>query len=120
MYRLCVALIGENNRHNCVIVLVSDIQVDRLYTWRFVIVITEGPKSRRLNVMISESLIERTARTAQTRGMTVSALVREALERECERSHEEAIAQAAEALAPLYTSDENLAAFLALDGEDFA
>ncbi len=82
--------------------------------------VTGGPKSHRLNIMISESLVEWAARTAETRGMTVSALVREALERECERSHEEAIAQAAEALAPLYTSDEKLTEFLALDGEDFA
>lgn len=82
--------------------------------------ITEAPKTRRLNVMISESLIEWASATAETRGITVSAFVREALERECERSQEEAIAQAAEALAPLYTSDENLTAFLALDGDDFA
>lgn len=82
--------------------------------------IPEAPKTRRLNIMISESLIEWASTTAETRGITVSAFVREALEREWERSQEEAIAQAAEALAPLYMSDENLTAFLALDGDDFA
>lgn len=81
---------------------------------------SQAPKTRRLNIMISEYLIEWASATAETRGITVSAFVREALEKECERSQEQAIAQAAEALAPLYNSDENLAAFLALDGDDFA
>ena len=81
---------------------------------------SQAPKTRRLNIMISEYLIEWASATAETRGITVSAFVREALEKECERSQEQAIAQAAEALAPLYNSDENLTAFLALDGDDFA
>jgi post-segregation antitoxin (ccd killing protein) len=81
---------------------------------------TKVPKARRLNIMMSESLVELASRTAESRGMTVSALVREALERECARSREEEIAQAVEALAPLYSSDENLTAFSTLDGEDFA
>jgi post-segregation antitoxin (ccd killing protein) len=80
----------------------------------------DAPKTRRLNVMISEPLIEWVTRTAEAREITISALVREALERECERSENEAIAEAAEALAPLYASDENLKAFTALDGEQFA
>lgn len=81
---------------------------------------SEAPKTRRLNIMISESLIEWASATAETRGITVSAFVREALVKECERAQEQAIAQAAEALALLYNSDENLTAFLALDGDDFA
>lgn len=80
---------------------------------------SQATKTRRLNVMISESLIEWASTTAKTRGITVSAFVREALEKECERAREQVIAQAAEALAPLY-SDDNLTAFLALDGDDFA
>ncbi len=78
------------------------------------------PKTRRLNIMISERLMEWASRTAEAQGTTLSGLVREAIERECQRSQEEAIAQAAEALAPAYASDENLTEFLALDGEDFA
>ena len=70
--------------------------------------------------MISESLIEWASRTAEVRGISVSALVREALEKERARSREQAIAQAAESLHALYRSDENLTAFLALDGDDFA
>ena len=70
--------------------------------------------------MISETLIQWASRTAEIRGISVSAFVREALERERERSREQSIAQAAESLAALYHSDENLTAFLALDGDDFA
>jgi post-segregation antitoxin (ccd killing protein) len=77
-------------------------------------------KTRRVNLMISETLLEWASRTAETRGISVSALVREALEREREQAREQAIAQAAESLAALYRSDENLTAFLALDGDDFA
>ncbi len=82
--------------------------------------VTDDPKNRRLNIMIGENLVEWAVRTAEIKGITLSALVREALERECERSREEAIAEAAEALAPLYASDEKLTEFLALDGEEFA
>ena len=81
---------------------------------------TGTSKTRRVNIMISETLIEWASRTAETRGISVSALIREALEREREQSREQAIAQAAESLAAVYRSDENLTAFLALDGDDFA
>ena len=50
----------------------------------------------------------------------MSAFVREAVERECERAQEQALSEAAESLAALYESDRELTAFLALDGEDFA
>ena len=80
----------------------------------------ETSKTRRVNIMISETLIEWASRTAEVRGISVSAFVREALEKERERSREQAIAQAAESLAALYRSDEELTAFLALDGDDFA
>jgi len=46
--------------------------------------------------------------------------VRHAVERECQRTQEDALAQAADALAGLYRSDKELTSFLALDGEDFA
>jgi post-segregation antitoxin (ccd killing protein) len=79
-----------------------------------------SPKTRRLNIMISESLLEWASLTASARGITVSALVRDALEKELERSKEQKIARVAEALAPLYSSDNELTAFLALDEDDFA
>jgi len=80
----------------------------------------ETPKTRRMNVLMTEDLVECLSITAQSRGMTVSAFVRHAVERECQRSREDSIAAAAEALAPLYESDKELTAFSALDGEDFA
>jgi len=82
--------------------------------------IREAPKTRRLNIMVSESLIECLSASAEDRGMSMSAFVREAVERECERTQEQVLAEAAESLAALYESDRELTAFLTLDGEDFA
>lgn len=81
---------------------------------------SESKKSKRLNVMVSESLVEWAASTAESRGMSLSALVREALEAERERALEEQIAQAAESLASVYEDDDELTAFTSLDGEEFA
>ena len=78
------------------------------------------PKNRRMNVVISEPLIEWAAKTAKSRGMTVSELVRRALEMELRRSEENAIAKATESLAAMYASDEELTSFLAIDGDGFA
>lgn len=80
----------------------------------------EAPKTRRLNIMVSESLIECLSANAEDRGMSMSAFVRQAVERECERSQEQVLTEAAESLASLYESDNELTAFLALDGEEFA
>lgn len=83
-------------------------------------VLTETSRTRRVNIVINETLIEWASTTAETRGISMSAFVREALERERERYREEAIAKAADVLAPLYSTDANLTAFTDLDGEDFA
>ncbi len=80
----------------------------------------EAPKTRRLNIMVSESLIECLSANAEDRGMSMSAFVRQAVERECERSREQVLTEAAESLASLYESDNELTAFLVLDGEEFA
>jgi post-segregation antitoxin (ccd killing protein) len=80
----------------------------------------EAPKTRRLNIMVSETLIECLAANAEDRGVSMSAFVREAIERECERTQEQVLAEAAESLASLYESDSELTAFLALDGDEFA
>ncbi len=76
-------------------------------------------KTERLNVLISESLGEDIDRVAASKGISKSAFVRFAIENELERSQELELADAAEALAPLYQSDKELTAFLALDGEDW-
>ena len=80
----------------------------------------EASKTRRLNIMVSESLIECLAANAEDRGMSMSAFVRQAVERECERTQDQVLAEAAESLAPLYESDSELTAFLTLDGEELA
>jgi post-segregation antitoxin (ccd killing protein) len=80
----------------------------------------EAPKTRRLNIMVSETLIECLASNAEDRGVSMSAFVREAIERECERTQEQVLVEAAESLASLYESDRELTAFLALDGDEFA
>ncbi len=70
--------------------------------------------------MVSESLIECLAANAEDRGMSMSAFVREAVEKECERTQEQVLAETAESLASLYESDRELTAFLTLDGDEFA
>ena len=80
----------------------------------------EAPKTRRLNILLNESLIECLSASAEERGMSMSAFVREAVEKECERTQEQILAKAAESLAALYESDRELTAFTALDGEEFA
>ncbi|OGO16513.1 MAG: hypothetical protein A2Z14_07285 [Chloroflexi bacterium RBG_16_48_8] len=81
---------------------------------------SEAPKTRKLNIMVSESLIECLSASAEERGMSISAFVREAVKRECDRTQEQVLAEAAESLAAFYESDRELTAFLSLDGEDFA
>jgi predicted DNA-binding protein len=80
----------------------------------------EAPKNRRINILLSEELIERLSTSAEERGISMSAFVREAVEKECERTQEQVLAEAAESLAALYETDGELTAFTALDGEDFA
>jgi post-segregation antitoxin (ccd killing protein) len=79
----------------------------------------DSAKSRRLNIVISDQLVEWASSTAEMRGISVSAFVRDALEKERQRSVEREISEAATSLAHLYESDAELRAFSALDGEDF-
>jgi hypothetical protein len=83
-------------------------------------VVVDRPRTRRVNILITEALIEWASTTAEAQGISMSAFVREALERERQRYREEALAKAAELLAPVYSTDPELAAFTSLDGEDFA
>jgi post-segregation antitoxin (ccd killing protein) len=84
------------------------------------VIASESKKTRRLNVMVSESLVEWAASTAESRGMSLSALVRDSLQAEKERSLERQITQAADSLANMYENDHELTAFTALDGDEFA
>jgi len=79
----------------------------------------DAQKTRRLNILVSESLIKCLEASAKERGVTMSAFVREAVIRECEKTQEQMLAEAADSLASLYTADQELTAFSALDGEDY-
>ena len=80
----------------------------------------EAPRTRRLNIVLSESMIERLAACAEERGISMSAFVRQALEREFARTQDQRLADAAESLATLYETESELTEFTALDGDDFA
>lgn len=77
----------------------------------------DGPRTQRLNVMLSESLLARIDQAAASRGISKSALVRLAIEKELERSKEKELRKVSEALAPLYKTDKELTAFSTLDAE---
>lgn len=77
-------------------------------------------KNRRLNILISETLDKRLSEAAEKYDTSKSAFVRRAVEREFQRRKEEELARAADELASLYASEEELTEFTALDGEDFS
>ena len=81
---------------------------------------SDSSKSKRLNVIMNESLVEWAISAAQSRGISLSALIRYSVEAERERSLEQQILDAAESLAMMYENDEELTAFASLDGDDFA
>ena len=81
---------------------------------------TETSRTRRVNIVLNETLIQWASTTAEIRGISMSAFVREVLEKERERYREEGIAKAAELLAPMYSTNAELSAFTALDGDNFA
>ena len=76
-------------------------------------------KTRRLNILISESMYEQLSEIVERYDESKSGFVRRAMEREFERRKKRELEQAAEELAPLYESDEELTAFTSLDSEDF-
>lgn len=76
-------------------------------------------KSRRVNLMVSEPLVEWASQEADARDMSLSALIRHVLEQERERVLERKLASAAESLEEMYRSDDELTAFTALDGDEF-
>ncbi len=76
-------------------------------------------KDQRIQVLFSESQLERLSEAAKRDGLSRSAFVREAVERALEDAQEEILAEVAESLAPLYESDLELVAFTSLDSEDW-
>jgi hypothetical protein len=76
-------------------------------------------KNRRLNILVSESLVEWATNVAESRGLSLSAFVRQSLEAERERILERQISSAAEMLVDVYENDGELTAFTSLDGDEF-
>lgn len=76
--------------------------------------------SVRLNIMVSEDLDNCLTESAKNLGLSKSAFIRQAVERECALTQDELLAAAAEKLAHVYKTDEELTALTALDAEDFA
>jgi predicted transcriptional regulator len=75
--------------------------------------------TRRLNIVVSEPLHQELTLMAEKSEQTKSDFVRQAVEREIERRKDAALEKAAEELASLYETDEELLAFTSLDGEEF-
>jgi len=76
-------------------------------------------KSKRINILINESLNKQLSRAAKCSGVTKSAFVRVALEREFARDKQLELECVVHDLAQLYEASQALNAFSALDGEDF-
>ena len=81
---------------------------------------TKEKKNKRLNILVSESLVDWASSTAEARGISLSAFVRQSLEAEKERILESEISSAADLLAGLYENNDELTAFTSLDGEEFS
>jgi hypothetical protein len=81
---------------------------------------TRERKNKRLNILVSESLVHWATSTAEARGISLSALVRQSLEAEKDRVLEREITSAADALVDLYESDDELTAFTSIDADGFA
>ena len=80
----------------------------------------EEKKNKRLNILVSKSLVDWAASTAEVRGISLSAFVRQSLEAEKERILESQISSAADLLVDLYKNDEELTVFTSLDGDEFS
>jgi len=76
-------------------------------------------KSKRINILINESLNKQLSQAAKCSGVTKSAFVRVALEREFARDKQLELECVVHDLARLYEASQELTAFSALDGEDF-
>ena len=76
-------------------------------------------KSKRINIIINESLNQQLSRAAESSGITKSAFVRVALEREFARDKQLELECAVHDLALLYEASQELTARTVFDGEDF-
>lgn len=79
----------------------------------------EIAQTRRRNIVLNDGLDKCLVSSAEYTGLTISAFIRKAVKRECELAQELELAKAAELLAGMYETDEELSAFTAIDGDDF-
>ena len=79
----------------------------------------EIAQTRRRNIGCSEDLDKCLVSSAESTGLTVTAFIRKAVERECELAQDLELTKAAELLAGMYETDEELTAFTGIDGDDF-
>ena len=75
-------------------------------------------KSRKIQIMISDSLNNQLSQASDRCGITKSAFVRVALEREFARDKQLELECAGHDLAHLYGASQDLTSFIALDGEE--
>jgi len=76
-------------------------------------------KSKRINIILNESVNQQLSQAAKSSGITKSAFVRVALEREFARDKQLELECVVHDLSRLYEASKELTAFTALDGEDF-
>ena len=77
-------------------------------------------KLKRIQFLISENQKEFLDAIAQSEGVSFSALVRDIFAEYQREKEEQELADAAQALYNEYNTNEELLAFTALDGDDFA
>jgi predicted CopG family antitoxin len=75
---------------------------------------------QRVNIMLDEEQRRFLSRMAEEQKSSMSEIIREIIDAERKKKQAHKLAQAADALADAYRQDEELNAFSALDGEDFA
>ncbi len=79
----------------------------------------EKEKTKRLNVLIPEEMHHKLKAIAKRKEITISALVRTAIQQELAWQAKEELEMAVDQLEALYASDGELIAFTALDSEEF-
>ena len=75
-------------------------------------------KSKRLSIIVPERMHRQLTAIAKREGLSISALVRKAIQQEIDWLVKEELERSADELAPLYASDPELTIFSVLDGED--
>ena len=73
---------------------------------------------KRTQILIDEQHHRFLREVASEEDRSISSVVREMLDEQISKRKQDALESAAEALAPVYSTDSELTSFTALDGED--